>query len=128
MLKKTITYTDYEDKERSEEFHFNLTKAEIVEMEVSKSGGLSQHLTSIVKSNDQGQIMATFKEIVLKSYGQIEPGGNRFIKSTELSTAFSQTEAYSELIMELATDANAAADFVKGIMPKVPNPPPASKN
>ncbi len=127
MLKKTIPFTDYEGKPRSIEAFFNLSKAEVLEMEVSKKGGLSEHLTRIVQSQDPGEIMATFKEIVLKSYGELEPGGMHFIKKDgELAKAFSETDAYSELIMELATDATSAASFVNGIMPKAPNLPPAT--
>ena len=129
MLQKTIKYEDYLGKERTETFFFNLTKAEILEMEVSKEGGLSEYLTKIVSTNKPGEVMAVFKEIVMKAYGEIDPGGNRFVKGENmaLAKAFIETEAYSELIMELATDADAAANFVKGIMPKTPNPPPTPK-
>ena len=127
MLKKTITYTDYDGVERTEDFYFNLTKAEVLEMEVSVSGGLSGLLTRIVQIKDTKEIMRVFKEIILKSYGVKEPGGQRFIKSDELSVAFMQTEAYSDYLMLLATNDAEATAFVNGIMPKVPNPPPSSK-
>lgn len=117
MLKKTVTYVDYNGVERTEDFYFNLSKAEITEMELSVDGGLSQMLQTIVDSKDNKQIVAMFKEIVLKSYGEKSPDGRRFIKNKELSDAFSQTEAYSEIFMELALDEKAAADFINGIMP-----------
>ena len=117
MLKKSITYTDYNGTERTEDFYFNLTKAEIMEMEMSTAGGLSEMLQNIVKAQDAPSIIKIFKELVLKAYGQKSPDGKRFIKSEELSTEFSQTEAYSQLFMELATDADAAAKFVNGIVP-----------
>ena len=117
MLKKTITYIDYNGTERTEDFYFNLSNAEVSEMELSVNGGLSKMLENIVASKDAAQIMATFKEIVLKAYGEKSADGKRFIKSKELSEAFSQTEAYSEIFMELALDDKAAADFVNGIMP-----------
>lgn len=117
MLKKTITYTDYNGTERTEDFFFNLNKAELMEMEMSTAGGLAEMIQNIVKANDGPAIMKIFKDIVLKAYGEKSPDGKKFIKSEELSTAFSQTEAYSNLFMELATDADVAAAFINGIIP-----------
>lgn len=118
MLKKTISYEDYDGNERKEDFYFNLTKAEITEMELSKAGGLQGTIKKIIDAQDKAQIVALFKELILKSYGEKSDDGRRFIKSEEISIAFTQTEAYSNLFMELATDENAAADFVNGIIPK----------
>ena len=118
MIKKTITYTDYNGTERKEDFYFNLTKAEVMEMEMSTSGGLAEMITRIVAAQDAPAIIKIFKELVLKAYGEKSPDGKRFIKSEDIATAFSQTEAYSQLFMELATDADAAAAFVNGIVPK----------
>ena len=119
MLKKTITYTDYNGSERTEDFYFNLSKAEVMEMEMSTTGGLAETITKIVAAQDSPAIIKIFKELVLKAYGEKSPDGKRFIKSDEIATAFSQTEAYSNLFMELATDAEAAAAFVNGITPAV---------
>lgn len=119
MLKKTITYTDYNGVERKEDFYFNLTKAEIMEMEMSTSGGLTEMINRIVAAQDAPAIIKIFKELVLKAYGVKSPDGKRFIKSDELATEFAQTEAYSQLFMELATDADAASAFVNGIVPNV---------
>lgn len=119
MLKKTITYTDYNGIERTENFYFNLSKAEIMEMEMSTSGGLAEMIQNIVAAQDAPAIIKIFKDLVLKAYGEKSPDGKRFIKSEEISTAFSQTEAYSIIFMELATDADAAAEFVNGIIPEV---------
>lgn len=117
MLKKTITYTDYNGSERTEDFYFNLSKAEVMEMEMSTTGGLTEMINKIVAEQNAPAIIKIFKDLVLKSYGEKSADGKRFIKSDELSTAFSQTEAYSILFMELATDANAASVFVNGIIP-----------
>lgn len=117
MLKKTITYTDYNGTERTEDFYFNLTKAEVMEMEMSTSGGLAEMIQRIVAAQDAPAIIKIFKELVLKAYGEKSADGKRFIKSEEIQTAFSQTEAYSILFMELATDADAASKFVNGIVP-----------
>lgn len=117
MLKKTVTYVDYNGVERTEEFYFNLSKAEVTEMELSVNGGLSQMLQNIVAAKDGKQIISIFKEIVLKAYGEKSQDGRRFIKSKELSEAFSQTEAYSQIFMELALDDKAATEFVNGILP-----------
>ena len=117
MLKKTITYTDYNGVERTEDHYFNLTKAEIMEMELSTTGGLAEMIQKITAAQDAPAIIKLFKDLVLKSYGEKSPDGRRFIKSKEISDAFAQTEAYSQLFMELATDADAASKFVNGIMP-----------
>lgn len=118
MLKKTIEYTDYNDVKRKEDFYFNLTKAEITEMELSTTGGLAEMIQKIIDTQDTPQIIKIFKELVLKAYGEKSADGRRFIKNDEIRDGFAQTEAYSELFMELATDANAAAAFVNGIVPK----------
>lgn len=117
MLKKTVTYVDYNGVERTEDFYFNLSKAEVTEMELSVEGGFSKMLEEIVKSNDNARIIELFKEMVLKAYGEKSADGRRFVKSKELAEAFSQTEAYSEIFMELALDEKAAAAFINGIMP-----------
>ena len=119
MLKKTITYTDYNGSERTEDFYFNLTKAEIMEMELTTVGGLSAMIEKIVAAKDGPTIIKTFKDLVLKAYGEKSADGRRFIKSPEIAEAFSQTEAYSQIFMELATDDEAAAKFVNGIIPEV---------
>lgn len=117
MLKQTITYTDYNGAERTEDFYFNLSKAEVMEMELSTSGGLAEMITKIVNAQDAPAIIKIFKEVILKAYGEKSPDGKHFIKSEEIATAFSQTEAYSKLFMELATDADKASAFINGIMP-----------
>lgn len=117
MLKKPITYTDYNGVEKTEDFYFNLSQAEIMEMEMSTAGGLAEMIQRIVAAQDAPAIIKIFKDLILKAYGEKSPDGKRFIKSEELATAFSQTEAYSNLFMELATDADAAADFVNKIIP-----------
>ena len=117
MIKKTITYTNYNDNERTEDFYFNLNQAEVMELELSTSGGLANMITNIVNAQDAPAIIKIFKELVLKAYGKKSPDGRRFEKSEALSNEFSQTEAYSKLFMELATDADKAAEFVNGIVP-----------
>ena len=117
MLKKTIQYTDFDGNERKESFYFNLTKSELTEMELSASGGLTKTIERIVETKDGSRIITIFKDLILKSYGEKSPDGRRFIKSAELSEAFSQTGAYDALFMELATDADKASDFIKGIIP-----------
>lgn len=117
MLKKTITYTDYNDVERTEDYYFNLSEAEVTEMEMSTAGGLAETIQRIVNTQDAPAIIRIFKDLILKAYGEKSPDGKRFIKSEELSTAFSQTEAFSKLFMELATNTEAATNFVNGIIP-----------
>lgn len=122
MLKKEIKYVDYNGAERTETFLFHLTKAELMEMEMGTVGGLTESIQSIIDSQNTPEIIKLFKDIILKAYGEKSLDGKRFIKvdnsGVPLSIGFSQTEAYSELFMELATNADAAAKFVQGIMPK----------
>lgn len=118
MLKKEITYIDYNDTTRTETFYFNLSKAELAEMQLSASGGLETYIRNIIEAKDGASMVQIFKDLILKSYGEKSPDGKRFVKSKDISDGFSQTEAYSQLFMELITDDNAAADFINGIMPK----------
>lgn len=117
MLKKTMTYIDYNGTERKEDFYFNLTKAELMEMELSTKGGLAEMLQGIIDSQNMPAIIKVFKEIILKAYGKKTPDGRGFEKSEEISRDFSQTEAYSDLFMLLATNAEEAAKFINGIVP-----------
>ena len=118
MVVKKIKYVDFNGVEREEEFMFNLTEAEITEMELTKDGGLSDSIKKIIAAQDTPQIIETFKMLLLKSYGQKSADGRRFIKSEELSKEFTQTNAYSQLFMELAYDDKAAVAFINGIIPE----------
>lgn len=119
MIKKTMTYTDYDGVQRTEDFYFNLTKAEVAEMQMSTVGGLDKMINQIISEQDGKRIIELFKDLVLRSYGRKSPDGRRFIKNQELRDDFAQTEAYSDLFMELATDADAASAFVNGIVPNM---------
>lgn len=118
MLKKRIKYTDYNGEKREEDFYFNLSKAELIELELSTEGGLEQMIQKITDTRDMPKLIELFKRLILMSYGEKSENGKRFIKNQELSDSFAQTEAYSELFMELATDDKAASDFVNGIIPQ----------
>lgn len=120
MLKKTITYTDYDGVERTEDFYFNLTRAELLEMELDVTGGMTKYIEYIIAAQDVSKLMRIFKEIILKAYGQKSPDGRRFIKSQEITDEFTQTEAFSNLYMELTNDAKKATDFINGIIPQQP--------
>lgn len=117
MVTKKITYTDYKGNQRTEELCFNLNKAELAEMELSTEGGLHAMLLEIKEAEDIPQIVQVFKQMILKSFGVISNDGRRFAKSPELSEEFSQTEAYSELFMELVSNPDEAAAFVNGVIP-----------
>lgn len=117
MIKKTITYTDYNGVERTENFYFNLSKAEVMEMEMGAEGGMAAAIQKIVDAKDAPAIIRVFKDLVLKAYGIKSDDGRRFMKSKEISEAFAQTEAYSQIFMELATDTDAASAFINGIVP-----------
>ena len=121
MLKKTITYIDYNGTERKEDFYFNLSKAEIMEMEMGTTGGMVEMINKIVAAQDAPAIIDMFKKMILKAYGEKSPDGKRFMKVNDagvpVARAFSETNAYSELFMELSTDDVAAAEFINGIIP-----------
>lgn len=118
MIKRTIKYTDYKGFEREEDFYFNLSKPELMEMELTTKGGMSDYLEKIIKAQNREELVKWFKVIILKAYGEKSDDGRRFIKSEAISEAFSQTEAFVQLYMELVTDEGKAADFVNGIIPK----------
>lgn len=117
MYKKTITYTDYNDVQRTEDFYFSLSEAEITEMQLGVEGGYAAMIEKIIKAKDTPALIKIFKELLLKSYGIKSDDGRRFIKSEQLSLEFTQTPAYSELYMMLATDDKQASAFIKNIMP-----------
>lgn len=119
MLVEKVVYTDYKGNVREESLHFNLTKAEIAEMELSHSGGLSEKVNRIVETKDGAEILALFKDLIIKSYGVVSDDGRRFIKNDTLREEFVQTEGYSVLFMRLASDADAASAFMNGIVPQM---------
>ncbi len=112
MVKKTITYKDYNDVQRSDTFYFNLSKSELIELS-AEYGDFSE----ITNSNDLSKLVPMMKKIILKAYGKKSEDGRRFIKSEELSTEFYQSEAYSSLFMELATNNDESSKFIKGLIP-----------
>ena len=117
MLKKTITYVDYAGRPRTEDFYFNLSKSELLEMQLSSDGGLDKFIKRVIDAQNSRELVALFKEFILKSYGVKSDDGRRFIKNDAVRDDFIQTEAYNELFMELTTDANAAAEFLNGVVP-----------
>lgn len=121
MLKKNIKFTDYNGVEREETHYFNLSKAELMEMEMGTTGGFTEMLDKIIAAQDAPSLIRIFKDLILKAYGEKSPDGRQFLKIDEhgrpLYNSFVQSEAYSVLFMELATDASAASDFVNGIVP-----------
>ena len=119
MIKKTITYEDFEGNQRTEDFYFNLTKAELVDMETSIDGGFEKRVQKIIAAKDENKLIKIFKDLVLRSYGEKSPDGRRFMKTPAIREAFAQTPAYSEIFMELVTNAELAAQFINGILPKM---------
>lgn len=118
MLKKTVTYVDYDGNERTETLHFNLTRAELAEMELATPGGLQARMTRIVNEKDTNKLIQLIKDFIVKSYGVKSDDGKKFIKSEELTRDFMQTEAYSSVFMEMVTDEKALGLFLLGIVPK----------
>lgn len=121
MLKKTVKYTDYNGVERTENFYFNLNKAEVLELQAGTEGGFADRLQKIIDANDLPAIIAEFKKMVLMAYGEKSADGRYFLKEDEdgrsLANKFKQSEAYSKIYMELSTNTEKAIEFVKGIIP-----------
>lgn len=117
MLKKTITYEDFNDETITEDFFFHLSKAELIELELSHTGGLTAAMQKIIDTDDRGAIVAEFKKIILLAYGKKSADGKRFIKNGQMREEFVSSEAYSTLFMELVTDTDAAVNFMNGIIP-----------
>lgn len=117
MFKKTIEYVDYNGVTRKEDFYFNLTEAELLEMHLVQEGGMEAYINRIMQTQDMRSLIKVFKDLISSSYGIKSLDGKRFIKSEELFTEFAQTEAYSKLYVELATDDIAASEFINGIVP-----------
>lgn len=119
MLTKKITYTDYNGEERTETFYFNITKAELTKLQFKHPGGYSEYLERIIESKDVAELMQAFEDLIDLAYGEKSEDGKRFVKSRELTEAFKQTEAYSELFVELMTDGDASSAFANGILPEL---------
>lgn len=118
MLKKTIKFKDLDNNDVEEDFYFNLSKAEVVEFELSKKDGISEHIKKLVASRDGGEIIATMKQLISMSVGKRSEDGRRFLKTPEITAEFMQSDAYSEFFLELVQDASKAAEFIKGVVPQ----------
>lgn len=122
MLKKTITYTDYNDMERTEDFYFNLSTAELMELKLTTPDGYDGYMQNIVNAQNNQLLIKIMKDLIIQAYGEKTLDGKQFVKvgpsGNKLSTDFVQTEAFSKMFMELVTDSDAASSFVMGIMPK----------
>lgn len=118
MLKKTITYEDYDGEIRTEDHYFNLTEAELTLMEFSENGGFQKKLEQMVQAKDTTSLIGVIRDFVKASYGKKSLDGKRFIKNDEIYEEFSQTEAYSKFFMELCTDDELALEFIVGVLPK----------
>lgn len=126
MIKKTITYTDYDGNERTEEFFFHLTPAEATIMNLEMPGGVAKNLERIANGKNGQEMVNVFKDLILRSYGVKSPDGRRFIKNDEVRSEFEQTEAFSVLFMELVSDSEKASEFFNGVIPHVDEAEPAN--
>lgn len=118
MLKKTIKYVDFNDIEREEDFYFNLSKTELLHISQGRNGDFLNYLRSIINSKSISNIYDIFVDIILKSYGKRSDDGRSFIKSQEQSDLFKHSPAFDELVFELLSDSEKAAEFINGIVPK----------
>lgn len=117
MYKKTITYEDYNGVTRTEDFYFNLTEAELTELQLGVKGGYAEMIQKMVDAKDVSSLIGILKDLIIRSYGVKSDDGRRFIKKPEITEEFTETPAYSALYMELATDDKKASAFINGIIP-----------
>lgn len=117
MIKKTITYIDFNGNERTEDHYFNLNKAELMRMEMGVKGGMTEMLNRMIAAQDAPALIEVFEDLIRKSYGVKTPDGKGFVKRQEDYEAFVSTEAYSELFMELISSPEASAEFFNGVIP-----------
>lgn len=117
MVKKTITYTDYNDVERTEDFYFNLTKAELMEMQLSMEGGMRAYIQRIMAAKSQLALVNLFKQILLLSYGKKSDDGRLFLKNDTIRAEFEAHPVYSQIYMELSLNEEKAAEFINGLIP-----------
>jgi hypothetical protein len=118
MLRRPIKFVDLDGVEREEEFLFNLSKTDLIKMEAETEGGLHYRIDRITREKNVAKLIQEIAEIVKLAYGERSDDGKRFVKSPEISKAFSETPAYDALIWELSTSDEAAATFFKGVMPQ----------
>lgn len=126
MLKKTVTYIDFDGNERTEDFFFNLTEQEIAEMELSTEGGLGNFINKAVAAKSQVELIELFKKLILAAYGVKSADGRRFVKNDAVREDFMSTQAFSDIYMELVQDADKASAFFNGIVPKEKNKAPVT--
>lgn len=120
MIAETITYRDYDGNERTDKLYFNLSKVECIELEANYEGGMDKLLEKIINEQDHKNMIEIFKTILLKAYGEKSVDGKYFRKTKEIADNFASTEAYTEMFMKLATDADYATKFINGILPEMP--------
>lgn len=121
MVKKTVTYTDYNGEERTETYRFNLNRVEVLDMQMTTIGGYTEKLQALIDAKNTAELYKLFKDLVLRSYGVISEDGKRFEKTDKLREEFEQTEAYVTIYMELATNTDKAIEFINGITPDFEN-------
>lgn len=117
MIKETITYTDYNGTERTEDFYFNMTKTELLRMEQDKSGSFSGVLEKFIKAKDNADLFDAIEKFIFKAYGEKSADGRQFKKSEEISESFFQSPAYEVLFDKLNGNSEYSYNFIMGIVP-----------
>ena len=118
MLKKTITYTDYDGMERTEDFWFNLSKTELTKLDAELPGGVLGVLRKIIDKKDRKALVDFIETLILRSYGEKTLDGKRFVKTPEMAEEFMQTPAYDELFMTILSDTDSQTSFINGVIPQ----------
>lgn len=128
MYKHVVKYTDLDGKPQEKTLYFNLSKAELIKMDLSSKNGLQEDFQRLIDSQDRAKIIETFDGIIDKAYGVKSPDGQRFIKSQEVLDEFKQSGAYDEFFVSLLTEKGMAEAFVRGIVPNTEGIPKAMPN
>lgn len=118
MLKKTITYTDYDGKARTEDFWFNLSKTELTKLDAELPGGVLGVLRKIIDKKDRKALVDFIETLILRSYGEKTLDGKRFVKTLDMAEEFMQTPAYDELFMSILSDTDSQTSFINGVIPQ----------
>lgn len=118
MLKKTITYVDYDGRERTEDFWFNLSKTELTKLDAELPGGVLGVLRKIIDKQDRKALVDFIETLILRSYGEKTPDGKRFVKTIDMVEEFMQTPAYDVLFMSILSDTDSQTSFINGVIPQ----------
>lgn len=117
MLKKEISYVDYNGDSQTDVCYFHLNKAELGKLQMKMDGKFLDHIQLLLEKKKVGSLYDFFYNLILDSYGEKDVSGRKFIKSKEIRDGFEQSIAFSEILMDIVSSPDKMAAFTKGILP-----------